>query len=186
MITSDGCSCGSSTEPCTSRLPFGQIRPTQIPLSLRTMKTVYPASLALTVVIALTSCTAAESSATIQTPAQQQAVAPAVGSPATAAPQPIEIPPATDAPPAATAQINPPHGEPGHRCEIPVGAPLDGSAPSAPAASTVTIPANGTTASPVMAAPTASPATGSTGKINPPHGQPGHDCAVPVGSPLPG
>ena len=25
----------------------------------------------------------------------------------------------------ATAGLNPPHGQPGHRCEIPVGAPLD-------------------------------------------------------------
>ena len=31
---------------------------------------------------------------------------------------------------------------------------------------------------------TAAPAGGS-GKINPAHGQPGHSCAVPVGSPLP-
>lgn len=29
---------------------------------------------------------------------------------------------------AAGVKLNPPHGEPGHRCEIPVGAPLDGSA----------------------------------------------------------
>ena len=29
------------------------------------------------------------------------------------------------------------------------------------------------------------PAGGGSGKINPAHGQPGHSCAVPVGSPLP-
>lgn len=62
------------------------------------------------------------------------------------------------------AQLNPPHGEPGHDCALPVGAPLNG----AKAASPSTTPAT---------------ATGNT-KINPPHGQPGHDCAVPVGSPL--
>ena len=28
----------------------------------------------------------------------------------------------------ASPKTNPPHGEPGHRCGIPVGAPLDGSA----------------------------------------------------------
>lgn len=95
---------------------------------------------------------------------------------------PVAVPEAT-APAAATAQLNPPHGEPGHRCEIPVGAPLDGS--SAPAATSMTVPpASGTTA-PVVTAPP-SPATGATGKINPPHGEPGHDCAVPVGSLLPG
>ena len=30
-------------------------------------------------------------------------------------------------------KLNPAHGEPGHRCEIPVGAPLDGSATPTPA-----------------------------------------------------
>ncbi|HQV40370.1 MAG: hypothetical protein IPL81_04950 [Flavobacteriales bacterium] len=76
------------------------------------------------------------------------------------------------------AQLNPAHGDPGHRCEIPVGAPLDGSGP-APA--TVTMPP---AVSPV-ASPVTSPGAGS-GKLNPAHGEPGHDCAVPVGSPLPG
>lgn len=86
----------------------------------------------------------------------------------------------------STAQLNPPHGEPGHRCEIPVGAPLDGTPAPAPAATSITIPPAGTAASPVMAAPPTSPTSGATGMLNPPHGEPGHDCAVPVGSPLPG
>lgn len=77
-----------------------------------------------------------------------------------------------------TAQLNPAHGEPGHRCEIPVGAPLDGSGQTS---TTITMPP---AASPVMA-PVTSPAVG-TGMLNPAHGEPGHDCAVPVGSPLPG
>lgn len=41
------------------------------------------------------------------------------------------------------------------------------------------------TAPGTMAPGTAAPATGGSGKINPAHGQPGHSCAVPVGSPLP-
>lgn len=85
-----------------------------------------------------------------------------------------------------TGQLNPAHGEPGHRCEIPVGAPLDGSGNS----TTVTMPpvSNTVVAPPVantVIAPVTSPASGS-GKLNPAHGEPGHDCAVPVGSPLPG
>lgn len=57
----------------------------------------------------------------------------------------------------ANVALNPPHGEPGHDCAIPVGAPL-GSSPQ-----TNTQVAEGT---------------------NPPHGQPGHDCSIPVGAPL--
>lgn len=67
-----------------------------------------------------------------------------------------------------TAGVNPPHGQPGHRCDIAVGAPLPGSA-AAPAAPQNTSPRK----------------AGTSAAVNPPHGQPGHDCAVPVGAPLP-
>src|SRR5690606_20772083 len=71
--------------------------------------------------------------------------------------------------PAAPVAMNPPHGQPGHRCDIAVGAPL-------PAASSA-------------AGPAPDPQDFSPKKeavaVNPPHGQPGHDCAVPVGAPLP-
>ncbi len=80
--------------------------------------------------------------------------------------------------PSAEVRVNPPHGEPGHRCEIPVGAPLD-EAPAQPA-----IQPEINIQSPVAPA-SAMPASGSA-RLNPPHGEPGHDCAVPVGSPLPG
>lgn len=85
------------------------------------------------------------------------------------------------APSDAVAQLNPPHGQPGHRCEIPVGAPLDGSAPASSATTPITLEAPAT----VPTATSANPMSGNSGKINPPHGEPGHDCAVPVGSPLP-
>ncbi|MCB0758799.1 MAG: hypothetical protein KDC01_10090 [Flavobacteriales bacterium] len=83
----------------------------------------------------------------------------------------------------STVQLNPAHGEPGHRCEIPVGAPLDG-VPSSEG-TTITIPPTEGTPSPV-AAPITMPTNTNSGKLNPAHGEPGHDCAVPVGSPLPG
>lgn len=103
---------------------------------------------------------------------------------------------APNSPAVATAPgMNPPHGQPGHKCEIPVGQPLNGGGTSAPAAnpSTQNITVNGN--SQVQIDPNAV----SPGKImmdqngkqvktapgmNPPHGQPGHRCDIPVGQPL--
>lgn len=76
-----------------------------------------------------------------------------------------------------TAGLNPPHGQPGHDCAIAVGAPLNGS----PASKAAPAPAPAIN----FSAPTPSPAATSGGqRLNPPHGQPGHDCAVQVGAPL--
>lgn len=126
--------------------------------------------------------------------------APAVTLPtSTAQPQPAAITPTpaatiTPAPAPATAAVakgtNPAHGQPGHRCDIAVGAPLDskpGTGMSAPAA---TQPAPSATVLPTPAATTpapalTTPASASGARVNPPHGQPGHDCSVQVGQPLP-
>lgn len=89
----------------------------------------------------------------------------------------------TPAPGVLTAGLNPEHGQPNHRCDIPVGAPLSSPAPAATQAP-VSTPAP-TTIQPTMPN-TVLPATGaSSGKINPPHGQPGHSCSVAVGAMLP-
>ena len=72
-------------------------------------------------------------------------------------------------------KLNPAHGQPGHDCAIPVGAPLNGTASNTPAP-TSTTPQQSTTVSPVR--------INQTPTVNPPHGEPGHDCAVPVGAPL--
>lgn len=82
-----------------------------------------------------------------------------------------------------TKGLNPAHGQPGHRCDIAVGAPLN-SAPSqqqvvaTPAGQTVQVNPNQkqvvTTTAPVKVAK----------GMNPPHGQPGHRCDIPVGAPL--
>lgn len=100
--------------------------------------------------------------------------------------------PLTTQPGTAVAEgMNPPHGQPGHRCEIPVGAPLN-SEPTKTATPSATTGGNTpvltTPSSPVLTPQPASTA-GSTpaatpAGMNPPHGQPGHDCAIPVGSPL--
>jgi hypothetical protein len=74
-----------------------------------------------------------------------------------------------------TAALNPVHGAAGHRCDLPVGAPLD-------QATTTTIQQSSTTMNPNV-----SPVRvqgGETPTINPPHGEPGHDCSKPVGSEL--
>ncbi|WP_192822153.1 hypothetical protein [Rufibacter sp. LB8] len=85
----------------------------------------------------------------------------------------------------ATAALNPPHGQPGHRCDIQVGAPLNGSPAQTPAASAGTVVSPTPTPVPV-AAPTPVPAmpTATAPGMNPPHGQPGHDCSIAVGAPL--
>ncbi|NII84089.1 MULTISPECIES: hypothetical protein [unclassified Pedobacter] len=82
--------------------------------------------------------------------------------------QPVTIP----APPVINTsgkKLNPKHGEPGHRCDIAVGAPLDSK------------PTQIVTAQPAVKQTVAI----KTGKgLNPPHGQPNHRCDIAVGAPL--
>jgi hypothetical protein len=82
----------------------------------------------------------------------------------------------------STAGLNPPHGQPGHDCSVAVGAPLKGGAGGAATTQPMIQP---TTAAPAISLP-ANNTTGNTSgaKLNPPHGQPGHDCSVEVGKPL--
>lgn len=72
--------------------------------------------------------------------------------------------------------MNPPHGQPGHRCDIAVGAPLN-SPPgkAAPNAGKATV-------SPAIVQ--TQPAVKTAPGMNPPHGQPGHRCDIAVGAPL--
>ncbi|MFD2513016.1 hypothetical protein ACFSRY_04005 [Pontibacter locisalis] len=89
---------------------------------------------------------------------------------------PLNLPaaqPAGNTAQAAAGALNPEHGQPNHRCDIPVGAPL-----STPAQPNLNVPQSFTP--PPMQSSQAVAASG----INPPHGQPGHDCSVAVGAPL--
>lgn len=79
--------------------------------------------------------------------------------------------------------MNPPHGQPGHKCEIPVGAPLDGSKPATSTSTSTTTTKSPVTTNSTAAVPSASAGSTPPG-MNPPHGQPGHRCDIPVGSPL--
>jgi hypothetical protein len=88
--------------------------------------------------------------------------------------------------------LNPQHGQPGHRCDIAVGAPLNSPASNAnvPASTgnTNTIQQSGITTTIPPAnnpPPIIAPNTNPTGaKLNPQHGQPGHRCDIAVGAPL--
>lgn len=87
--------------------------------------------------------------------------------------------------------MNPAHGQPGHRCDIAVGAPLN-SAPAQPQATqnksfTVTPAQVGAANVKEIKGNTAQLTSGSTKTapgMNPPHGQPGHRCDIAVGAPL--
>ena len=79
--------------------------------------------------------------------------------------------------------LNPPHGSPGHRCDIAVGQPLSSKPSTQPstAFNPVTIaPTPTTNPTKPFTVPVIQPAAG----LNPPHGQPGHRCDIRVGQPL--
>lgn len=89
--------------------------------------------------------------------------------------------------PASGVKLNPPHGEPGHLCEIEVGAPLpvDVELPEpvevTPARPTpVALPTTSVLNRPINTAVPSGPKP----QFNPPHGQPWHTCDLEVGAPL--
>lgn len=79
--------------------------------------------------------------------------------------------------------MNPAHGQPGHRCDIPVGASLN--SPVATAKNTTVIQQQNQPVSttPATSAPTVT--TPTPEGMNPPHGQTNHRCDIAVGAPLP-
>lgn len=176
----------------------------------------YLVVLAVLVVIATTSCTPAKKEAKPAEVQQQipepqgiaqPAASPAI-SPATAT---VPAPAAVGAPAPVSAaatppKLNPAHGQPFHRCDIPVGSPLN-AAPAKPVTTGITTGIS-TGGAPTLenagrlnnsqvnnrpvtntqvanpTAPTVVNASGTPPKLNPPHGQPFHKCEIPVGSPL--
>jgi hypothetical protein len=96
--------------------------------------------------------------------------------------------------------LNPRHGEPGHRCDIAVGQPLNNKpvthlvAANSPIMSAVPSTTSAITLHPApiinpnfrTVANTAANLSSltSTAGLNPAHGQPGHRCDLPVGSPM--
>lgn len=108
--------------------------------------------------------------------------------------------------PVAVAKgMNPSHGQPGHRCDIPVGAPLNSppgkvTAPGkAITQSSTTPPGQAYTVTPTNMPPAGTATAKNSGVpallstpapvvtapgMNPPHGQAGHRCDIAVGAPL--
>ena len=107
--------------------------------------------------------------------------------PATVNSQPATNPSTTPA--GVKPKVNPAHGQPFHRCDIAVGAPLDAPSPlkteNKPAG--VPVPPLPTTTSvrpDSSLVPLTADSSGNLVRLNPAHGQPGHDCKIPVGKPL--
>ena len=105
-----------------------------------------------------------------------QTVTPPTTAAVTATPQPIAT---VDS---KGQKLNPAHGQPNHRCDIAVGAPLN----SKPVQAVVN------TSKPTAAVPQSTATTPSKApvlnekgqRLNPTHGQPGHKCNIAVGTPL--
>lgn len=101
--------------------------------------------------------------------------------------QPLPAQGTTNAPNPASIALNPEHGQPGHRCDIAVGAPLN-----SPAAQPAPVPAPVKQTMPQQPVQTPAPSLNTTtpskgvlnGAVNPAHGQPGHRCDIAVGAPL--
>ncbi len=117
------------------------------------------------------------------------------GQPTASATQTLPVLPKTASNASETDKLNPAHGQPGHRCDIAVGAPLNSPVKKdQPATSaTQTLPPISSENRPQPVSPATQPfptlpkSTGNasgTGKLNPAHGQPGHDCTIAVGQPL--
>jgi hypothetical protein len=74
--------------------------------------------------------------------------------------------------------MNPPHGQPNHRCDIAVGAPLN----SKPAPATA--PTTTAAAQPQVVMTEVPNKVKTAPGMNPPHGEPNHRCDIAVGAPL--
>ncbi len=94
---------------------------------------------------------------------------------------PVSIPATVQPAAANTAGLNPAHGQPGHRCEIAVGAPLNSSPVTTNTPTIAQKPVTVTTPQ-IVTTPTQTAAVAPG--MNPAHGQPGHRCDISVGAPL--
>jgi hypothetical protein len=91
----------------------------------------------------------------------------------------VVMTPAQMQPTVTAPGMNPPHGQPNHRCDIAVGAPLN-SKPAAPA----TVQTATANAQPQVTMKEVPNTTKTAPGMNPPHGEPNHRCDIAVGAPL--
>jgi hypothetical protein len=104
---------------------------------------------------------------------------------ATPANNPVASGTNTAAPIIPGGKLNPAHGQPGHRCDLAVGAPLPAATGRLPVLNNPTTTpiqnAAGTTIPAVQPQPVV---TSAASGLNPEHGKPGHRCDIAVGQPL--
>lgn len=82
--------------------------------------------------------------------------------------------------PSVAAGINPAHGQPNHRCDVAVGAPLNTSTNGVAQPQVTNVqPTKMVTTTQTAASKTVTPKG-----MNPPHGENGHRCDISVGAPL--
>lgn len=97
---------------------------------------------------------------------------------------------ATATPSPVAKGMNPAHGQPLHRCDIPVGEPLNSpvaNAKNIPVTQQITSQQQSQSAATNPTKATTAPivATSTPEGMNPPHGQTNHRCDITVGAPLP-
>ena len=80
--------------------------------------------------------------------------------------------------------MNPPHGQPGHRCDITVGAPLNSPPGKTATTAPATQPVVTSAAQPAVTSTPTTPPVKTAPGMNPPHGEPAHRCDISVGAPL--
>ena len=84
----------------------------------------------------------------------------------------------------AGVTLNPQHGQPGHRCDIAVGAPLNTPAANIQPNVSATPPPTSSTNTNIDIQKVLPQANTSGTALNPKHGEPGHRCDIAVGAPL--
>lgn len=82
--------------------------------------------------------------------------------------------------PSVVSATNPAHGQPNHRCDIPVGAPLNSAVNNKATA----VPQTNVQPAPTITKVVAPIKTVTPKGMNPPHGESGHRCDIAVGQPL--
>ena len=80
--------------------------------------------------------------------------------------------------------MNPAHGQPGHRCDIAVGAPLNSPLGKTASVPNPTVPNPGSNVTAPAIIKSNTPAVITKPGMNPPHGQAGHRCDIAVGASL--
>lgn len=89
---------------------------------------------------------------------------------------------ASSSSPSVVGAVNPAHGQPNHRCDIAVGAPLN-STPNKSSAAVNQMNVQ-SQASQMVTSKMSTPKVVTAEGMNPPHGEKGHRCDIAVGAPL--